>query len=320
MVEQPGRILTADSGGSLSAGSAPAPPAVDVRRKAATSQGSPPEWRAARRGRDASTGAGLVPGTAGACNPEWRGRRRQVDGPPRHRGDQGGVRSRSVARRASPARPETQWGSRVEHEARSSAARGEDITVRCSAATGNPMMWPADIAQGGAGSSQDSLSEGELDEQDASMNREAVRGMGDTAGCPVRQRQPSVNLSVTLSSPVLSKGASGCRDGSTGVVLGQGIGSGGLGQGSGSLPIGVTGERDVGVVQTLLAGLREVLTRCEAGTWPVADASLVVAWAAAHIATGATGGRSRAGRGSEYGWCRRGPYGSGGGGYNGGSW
>lgn len=42
------------------------------------------------------------------------------------------------------------------------------------------------------------------------------------------------------------------------------------------------GAQEVGVVQTLLAGLREVLARCEAGARPVVDASQVAAWAAAH--------------------------------------
>lgn len=71
----------------------------------------------------------------------------------------------------------------------------------------------------------------------------------------------------------------------TGVPLGQRGSSVGVDPNTGSQALGTTGEQDVGMVQTLLAGLREVLARCEAGTRPVVDASPVAAWAVPHAST-----------------------------------
>lgn len=97
------------------------------------------------------------------------------------------MRSRSAARRASPARPEARQGRYIERKVRLGTAHGDDVTAGRSTVVRNPTKRPADAAQEGAGSSQDSLSEAELDEQDTSMTQEAARGTGSTAGCPVRQ-------------------------------------------------------------------------------------------------------------------------------------
>ncbi|XP_077314597.1 uncharacterized protein LOC143996435 isoform X2 [Lithobates pipiens] len=157
---------------------------------AATSAGLLPAVRGARRGREASAGAGQSLGTARACNPDGRGRSRTAGTSRLHRGDRSALRSGSVARRASPARPRARRGENAERGLQTSTARSTDGAAGRSTPARNPDPRPGVAARSEAGSSQDGLSEGELVEPEEDEVPRTARGTGPTAGCPLGQRQP----------------------------------------------------------------------------------------------------------------------------------